>query len=434
MLRYLLAVSQISMIGNVAVDLFLCFDICILKVMETNCILPEDLFEGILSRLQVRDLLRLRCVSKSWRALIDDPCFIWKQHCVQYAMHKANGDVPLLLWKRLSSIEGPPNQCSLLSKQQGYDTVLNWIPDVERDTYSILPNDPDIHLQVFCRGSSNGIICFEFNAYDVEGLGRDSFTCGLWNPASRDFKIVAYPHVPDQLTRGHFCVAGFGFDPLSNDFKIVARTAVVSDVILVYMVYTLSTDSWKRVHVPCLLGSNASGEPSTMDTCLNGVYYWTASLLHNENCIFRILSFNFSTELFRFSDPPQEALPLVYRANFEFMYDIGLYNECLALFFTRSVFGVAGASVDIWVVTQFDDDFGVPLAWQCLISIKTTFELGPSFRAQRIDGDLLFSTYFDGLSLYNPTTGMFRNLGVDCDFCFRYVGSLYPLSRRVVQR
>lgn len=149
-----------------------------------------------------------------------------------------------------------------------------------------------------------------------------------------------------------------------------------------------------------------------MDTCFNGVYYWTAELLKNDDRIFRILSFNFSTEVFRFSDPPQRALPLEYKIG-EFKYEIGLYNECLALFFTRSVFGMDESSVDIWVVTKFDDNFGVPMAWQCLISIKPISEINPWVRAQRMDGDLLFAIDNWELSLYNPPTGKFRKLGIN---------------------
>lgn len=93
----------------------------------------------------------------------------------------------------------------------------------------------------------NGIICLDILGIDLERLGRDISTCCLWNPASREFKIVAFPHVPDQVMLGDYRDVGFGFDPQSNDFKIVATTTVELDIVLSYMVYTLSTDSWKRI-------------------------------------------------------------------------------------------------------------------------------------------------------------------------------------------
>ncbi|XP_021754854.1 F-box/kelch-repeat protein At3g06240-like isoform X2 [Chenopodium quinoa] len=272
---------------------------------------------------------------------------------------------------------------------------------------------------------------------DVKQLGRGFFSCGLWNPASREVKIVAFPHLPDQRTRipggFGFDVVGFGFDPVSNDYKIVAIIPVKSDIVLLYMVYSLSTDFWKRVCQPSLLGINATVRCPGMDACFNGVHYWIANLLNNEYDpkIFRILSYNFSTEVFRFSDPPQGALPPVGYNSDKVMWNIGLHNESIALFFIRTA---GEASVDIWTATEFEDgDFGAPLAWQCLISIKPIIErLGSWVGAQRMNGDLLFSMFDCELSLYNPTTGQFRRMGINFDICFGYVESLFPLSRRVV--
>ncbi|CAN6244472.1 unnamed protein product [Urochloa humidicola] len=42
---------------------------------ETTISLPEDIIFDVLSRLPVRTICRLRCVSKAWRALISDPAF-----------------------------------------------------------------------------------------------------------------------------------------------------------------------------------------------------------------------------------------------------------------------------------------------------------------------------------------------------------------------
>ncbi|CAO2038231.1 unnamed protein product [Urochloa humidicola] len=44
-------------------------------VASVSVSLPEDIIFEVLSRLPVRTLCRLRCVSKAWRALISDPAF-----------------------------------------------------------------------------------------------------------------------------------------------------------------------------------------------------------------------------------------------------------------------------------------------------------------------------------------------------------------------
>lgn len=141
-----------------------------MKCTETNNILfPDDLFEGILLRMPVRDLLRLRCVSKSWCSLIDDSSFIRKHHDAQYAIHKAatggggggGGDVPLFLW------DSNDNLCYLYYQQEGEsegegegdDIVLNLTSDFERDILSLFTGVyPTVRLHG-CKGSANGIIC-----------------------------------------------------------------------------------------------------------------------------------------------------------------------------------------------------------------------------------------------------------------------------------
>ncbi|KAL2931786.1 hypothetical protein RDABS01_037196, partial [Bienertia sinuspersici] len=140
----------------------------------------------------------------------------------------------------------------------------------------------------------------------------------------------------------------------------------------------------------------ASVQRSTGDACLNGVYYWIARVLKDdENPFFRFLSFNFTTEVFRFSDPPPGVLPFVYPGFDEFIWKIGLYNECLALYFTRSVYMVE-ACVDIWV----DDDFG-----------NVWFPLDQFLKGLvHHSGHNGWMMHDGELSLCNPATGEFRKL------------------------
>ncbi|XP_021749008.1 F-box/kelch-repeat protein At3g23880-like [Chenopodium quinoa] len=401
---------------------------------ETNYILlPNDLLGGIFSRLPVKDLLRLRCVCRSWCALIDDFSFILTHHRAQYAIHKADGDVPLLIWYHDLACG---DRCYLLSKHQGGDVLLNLISDVERDRNYVLTVDPNVIVKALCKGTANGIICFEIILFHKERSGYDlyEYRLGLWNPATRDFKIVAYPKAPDQrFPQGGHVVRGFMYDAMSNDFKILATSCIVCDpdsyISLAYDIYSLSTNSWKRLsNQPIYLGARGPGlaivSPSTMDTFVNGVYYWIASLSTGDGTKDWILSFHLSTETFKLSDAPQGVVqPSLHLYNGS-KWEIGLYKEFLALYVTQNLEQVG--SIEIWVVTEFDN-LGAPIAWQCLfVTSPIHVQYGPYAVGSRLDGDLLVKIA-DTLWVYDPRTSQCRDLSVKVGYCFSYVESLFPL-------
>ncbi|XP_021749157.1 putative F-box protein At3g16210 [Chenopodium quinoa] len=283
------------------------------------------------------------------------------QHHAQYATSKADGDVPFLLWFHMMLMH--PDQCHLFSKHGGDDVLLNLISDVERDRRFALTVDPNVIVNTICRGSGNGIICFNIELFNNQ-LGDFEFYCGLWNPATRDFKIVAFPKAPDQLLPRCSCVVGFMYDALCNDFKIMARTCIVSDsdspyINLAYDIFSLSTNSWKRLsNQPIYSGARGPGlaivSPSTMDAFVNGVYYWIADLSNDDETKDYILSFQLSTETFKLSDLPQGiAQPMNMNIDQLFGREIGLYKESLAIYVTQNPEQQVG-HVEIWVVTEFD--------------------------------------------------------------------------------
>ena len=88
-------------------------------------------------------------------------------------------------------------------------------------------------------GSCNGILCLtDFIVSEFNGVY-------LWNPSVRKFKKL-----PDTcLSRLHHAKLGFGYDSLNNDYKVVriSRSRVKVMPPLEVEVYTLSSDSWKRI-------------------------------------------------------------------------------------------------------------------------------------------------------------------------------------------
>ena len=105
-------------------------------------------------------------------------------------------------------------------------------------------------------GSSNGLVCL---------LGLFPLNIVLWNPATKEAKVVPESHVSYPQGGAQIRDLGFGFDVKTNEYKVVKISEIYDrnpkltyyDLEFVYeaKVYCLSTDSWREVStsVPVIL-------------------------------------------------------------------------------------------------------------------------------------------------------------------------------------
>ncbi|KAL2940290.1 hypothetical protein RDABS01_007451 [Bienertia sinuspersici] len=416
--------------------------------MERNWILPLDVVEDILSRLPIRDLLRLRCVNKEWRALIDGTSFIKNHYRVQYSLCKADSNMPCIIKQYEQYSLSREEELYFLSIHQGDVITSNLTANLERDSKAMLPYSYGIHqFFIYCHGCVNGIVCLSF----IHNRSPKIRKCALalWNPATRDFKTIAYPYVPGLHFGPHFLILAFGYDVQSNDFKILGMTAIQipgeDKSISYHAIYSLNTNSWKGLQIPL---ANLRRVPNaTTDGSFNGVHYWTTyfSCLPMPVSNFEIVSFNFTSEAFRVSDAPQEAVTLALKGNSSYQAMIVMYKEQLGLVISHEVKEVAVYNSDIWVVTQFDD-CGVPLSWQHLFTIQgSSDQLELRVDTVLINGDLLLNcaSREDKIDLcdapprysyhYNPSRGEFKKFQIGFLACFRYVESLFPVLRKLLE-
>ncbi|KAL2924169.1 hypothetical protein RDABS01_023075 [Bienertia sinuspersici] len=281
-----------------------------------------------------------------------------------------------------------------LSIHQGDVITSNLTANLERDSKAMLPYSYGIHqFFIYCHGCVNGIVCLSF----IHNRSPKIRKCALalWNPATRDFKTIAYPYVPGLHFGPHFLILAFGYDVQSNDFKILGMTAIQipgeDKSISYHAIYSLNTNSWKELQIPL---ANLRRVPNaTTDGSFNGVHYWTTyfSCLPMPVSNFEIVSFNFTSEAFRVSDAPQEAVTLALKGNSSYQAMIVMYKEQLGLVISHEVKEVAVYNSDIWVVTQFDD-CGVPLSWQHLFTIQgSSDQLDLRVDTVLINGDLLLN-------------------------------------------
>ncbi|PHT65010.1 hypothetical protein T459_29435 [Capsicum annuum] len=156
----------------------------------------EDIFTNILSRLPVQSFLRFKCVSKSWKTLIDEPHFRKK-----HLNHAKNDKIPKILFYQLRPMEDIFSiyYCPLSSATLAEDV---------RELDFPLSVEPRF-CQVYC---CDGLVIIM--VYDNLSERHKLL---LWNPSTRESIVLPTPKLS---LRGISCL-GMSFDSNTGDYKIL---------------------------------------------------------------------------------------------------------------------------------------------------------------------------------------------------------------------
>eukprot|EP00256_Glycine_max_P048908 XP_006603439.1 F-box/kelch-repeat protein At3g23880 [Glycine max] len=164
-------------------------------------LLCDELFEEILSRLPVKPLMQFKCVCKGWNSLISDPYFI-KLHLSKSAA-KDN----------LEHLQLMKNVC------------LGSIPEIHMESRDVSSLFHSLQIQTFLFnfanmlgyhlvGSCNGLHC------GVSEIPEGYRVC-FWNKATRVISRES-PMLSFSPGIGRRTMFGFGYDPSSDKYKVVA--------------------------------------------------------------------------------------------------------------------------------------------------------------------------------------------------------------------
>ncbi|GKB47813.1 F-box protein CPR1-like protein [Tanacetum coccineum] len=195
--------------------------------------IPNEIYEEILVRLDVENLLRCKSVCKSWKSLISHPRFIeahWKRRC----NNNDNGHAIFPIYTRRKA------------------------------------------LKYYIVGSARGLVC-------INSFSGDEIIVA--NPWTREEKIFKMPHVTE------FSCWGFGYDSLTDDYKVVLGIEDNEMDQTSFQVLSLKSNVWKNIgHV-----NYRCSKPQRLGTFCNEALHWVMHPL-NEPTKSLIISLYLSKE------------------------------------------------------------------------------------------------------------------------------------------
>ena len=150
-------------------------------------------------------------VSKTWNSLIQNPTFI-STHL--HHSHNKNQNLGLL------SVSRNDKQVYTLHKEDDFTEYTSF------DSPFHAPHLQHLHHRTYypC-GTFNGLICLSY------GLPNHAKGIFLWNPGVRKFLQLPSPDVTVD-THGACMSFGFGFDPKTNDYKVVRILSIFGRCLL----------------------------------------------------------------------------------------------------------------------------------------------------------------------------------------------------------
>ncbi|XP_073128494.1 F-box/kelch-repeat protein At3g23880-like [Henckelia pumila] len=234
--------------------------------------LPEGVIVNILQRLSVKNLICCTCVSKSWYSLITSPEFISSHLNFTSATEK---DASLLLLRRCLA----DSECYSLYTDEKFCT---W-----NDTLKFPFTSINSYFTII--GNCNGLLCLS----DDRVLYLHTII--LWNPCIRKSIVLPKPNLIYNSFGTFVQSFGFGFDPISSDYKLVRITYVddAQEPLPQVEIYRLSTGMWQDISylaLDCVIYNRSR------PAYINGSTHWIANSIQRGDLI---VSFDMCREVFR---------------------------------------------------------------------------------------------------------------------------------------
>lgn len=207
-------------------------------------------------------------------------------------------------------------------------------------------------------GSCNGLLCLTKGIMSGYYLGIwDSIDIFLFNPSTREYRNLP-THYYFDASGGHYkTVFGFGYDCVSDDYKVVHIFQCMDDDRHDgFAICSLKSNSWRRImNFPYYVCCNAK------NVFINGALHWVVTLerqtegfvISDFNVDARIVSFDLATEEYRLVPQPEIS-------DRNLLMEVGELGGRLCLHCISK-----GNYMNLWVL----DHYGVKESWSKLLSV-----------------------------------------------------------------
>ncbi|XVF84591.1 hypothetical protein PTKIN_Ptkin17bG0049500 [Pterospermum kingtungense] len=303
--------------------------------MKTLPQLPEEIIANILSRLPVKHLIQLKCVSKPWLSLISDPQFS-KLHLAQ---SKKNSNFSS---QRVLLVTQPLESAACEASDEDLDDQSRLIYQLEFPAAMKKTPDSDelVDGWLDIGGSCNGLICAVFEHERVF----------LWNPTIREALELAKLRPFDP--KGTFSY-GLGYNFPTGDYKVVVArpsNAVASNETEVE-VLEVKINIWRRIQ-----GLQSGIEIEGECIFLNGALHWLASRETGQRKIYVIVAFHMEEEKFYELVPIPDNIDESKQSSLV----LAISGDCLCLF--------SGCGYEYVLEAWLLEEYGVKSSWSRLFS------------------------------------------------------------------
>ncbi|XP_058734181.1 putative F-box protein At3g16210 [Vicia villosa] len=387
-------------------------------MVTTNKHIHEDFAFVILSKLPLKSLTRFCCVSKSWSLLLDNTYFMnmFRKNFL-LKNHSYYNDTSLLLHYDASwNVDNPSNSGMHSLSGEGFENMvhLDWSNLFQEDEWL---------FNILGSTSINGFLCI-----DCKQTGR----VVLWNPTTEEYKVIPICHFSNESIVLHLCLHGFGFDSISDDYKVIqhrvfshhdrdSEDATWKDICpySLWEIYSLKNNSWKTLDIDM---PTCYQDEVGVHAYMDNVCHWLGkSRTHGSTCEMHnevyLVSFNLSTEMFVTTSLPSNMDGIDYNY-------LGVLNGSITLIsnnaetttFQISILGEVGRN-ESWIKL---------FIFQSLSCIDRPIGVSKN-------GDIFFIQNDEELAWINLSSEKFEKLGVKGTFncqVISYKRSLVPIDRK----